>query len=145
MSLVTVAPEAVATASSNLENLGSTLRSTGDAAVRRTTAIAPLGADEVSSAIARIFDSHGQEFAAANAGAASFHADFVKLLNGGAAQYVSAEIANARQAVSSLFAGATTVNPAAATTEYELRLQRIAVRRPGHRSLVAAPTRKSIA
>ena len=117
MSLLTVVPEAVAAASSNLENLGSALRGAGDAAVRRTTAIAPLGADEVSSAIARIFDSHGQEFAAVNARAASFHADFVKLLNGGAAQYVSAEIANAQQAVSSLFAGATAVNPAAAITE----------------------------
>lgn len=117
MSFVTVLPEAVATASSKLENLGSTLRSASDAAVRRTTAIAPPGADEISSAITRLFGSHSQEFAAVNARASAFHAEFVKLLSGGAAQYVSAEIANAQQAVSGLLAGAGVVNPAEAMTQ----------------------------
>lgn len=117
MSLLRVVPEAVATASSNLESVGSTLRSASDAAMRRTTAIAPPGADEISSAITRLFGSHGQEFAAVNARASVFHAEFVKLLNGGALQYVNAEIANVRQTLTTALAGAATVNPAAAISE----------------------------
>lgn len=117
MSLLTVVPDAVATASSNIENLGSSLRSAGDAAVRSTTAIAPPGADEISAAITTLFGTHGQEFAAVNARAAAFQAEFVKLLNGGALQYVNAEIANAQQALSGLLAGAGVVNPAEAVSQ----------------------------
>lgn len=117
MSLLTVVPDAVATASSNIESMGSSLRSASDAAVRSTTAIAPPGADEISSAITSLFGTHGQEFAAVNARAAAFQAEFVKLLNGGALQYVNAEIANAQQALSSLFGGAGVVNPAAAISQ----------------------------
>nr|WP_082978310.1 PE family protein [Mycobacterium gordonae] len=117
MSLLTVVPDAVATASSNIESMGSSLRSASDAAVRSTTAIAPPGADEISSAITSLFGTHGQEFAAVNARAAAFQAEFVKLLNGGALQYVNAEIANAQQALSSLFGGAGVVNPAEAVSQ----------------------------
>lgn len=117
MSVLRIVPDAVATASSNLESVESALRSASDAAVRRTTAIAPPGADEISSAITRLFGSHGQEFAAVNARASAFHAEFVKLLNGGALQYVNAEIANAQQTLSSLLGGATAVNPAAAVSQ----------------------------
>nr|WP_082994203.1 PE family protein [Mycobacterium gordonae] len=117
MSLLTVVPDAVATASSNIESMGSSLRSASDAAVRSTTAIAPPGADEISSAITTLFGTHGQEFAAVNARAAAFQAEFVKLLNGGALQYVNAEIANAQQALSGLFGGAGVVNPAEAVSQ----------------------------
>ncbi|WP_310786297.1 PE family protein [Mycobacterium sp. Z3061] len=117
MSVLSIVPDAVATASSNLESVGSALRSASDAAVRRTTAIAPPAADEISSAITRLFGSHGQEFAAVNARASAFHAEFVKLLNGGALQYVNAEIANAQQTLSSLLGGASVVNPAEAISQ----------------------------
>lgn len=97
MSLVSVVPEAVTAASASLHDLGSALRGASVKAVNQATAIAPPAADEISSAITALFGSHAEEFAEVSARASAFHADFVKLLSGGAAQYVNAEIANAQQ------------------------------------------------
>ncbi len=97
MSLLSIAPDAVSAASGNLENLGSTLRSVTTAAAGQTPAIAAPAADEVSAAVTALFGAHGQQFQALSAKASAFHDEFVNLLNGGAAQYVSAEVANARQ------------------------------------------------
>ncbi|WP_082969002.1 PE family protein [Mycobacterium sp. E2699] len=97
MSSVTVMPEIVSAASGNLQNLGTALRDANAAAASQTTAIAAPAADEVSSAISALLGSHGQQFQALSAKAATFHDEFVNLLNGGAAQYVNTELANARQ------------------------------------------------
>ncbi len=97
MPSLNVAPEVVSAASGNLQNLGSTLRSANAAAAGQTTAIAAPAADEVSSAISAALGTHAQEFQALRARAAAFHDEFVNLLNGGAAQYLSAEAANVRQ------------------------------------------------
>ncbi len=51
MSLLSVVPDVVATASANLENLGSALSSANAAAASQTTAIAAPAADEVSAAV----------------------------------------------------------------------------------------------
>ncbi|AMC63774.1 PE-PGRS family protein PE_PGRS30 [Mycobacterium tuberculosis variant africanum] len=59
-----------------------------------TTALASAGADEVSAAVSRLFGAYGQQFQALNARAATFHAEFVSLLNGGAAAYTGAEAAS---------------------------------------------------
>lgn len=97
MSLLSVAPDMVSAASGNLENLGSALRSANAAAAAQTTAVVAPAADEVSAAITAFLGTHAQQFQAANAQAAAFHDNFVNLLNGGAAQYVSTEVANAQQ------------------------------------------------
>lgn len=97
MSLLSVAPDIVSAASGNLDNLGSALRSASAAAAGQTTAVVAPAADEISAAITALLGSHAQEFQAVNAQAAAFHDEFVSNLNGGAAQYVAAELANAQQ------------------------------------------------
>ena len=99
MSVLSIAPDIVADASGNLEDLGSALRSANAAAASQTTAIAAPAADEVSATITALFGAHAQEFQALSAKAAAFHDGFVNLLNGGAAQYLNTEIANAQQTV----------------------------------------------
>ncbi|BBX75518.1 PE family protein [Mycobacterium shinjukuense] len=125
MSFVVTAPEAIADAARNLVGIGSTVREATAAAAGPTTGIAAAAADEVSTAISRLFGTFGQEFQAVSAQAAAFHAEFVRLLNGGAAAYLGAEIANAGQALthgsaaallsSQVEAGATAVSGAVAS------------------------------
>jgi PE family len=97
MSSLNIAPDIVAAASGNLENLGSALRSANAAAASQTTAIAAPAADEVSAAITALFGAHAQQFHALTTKAAAFNDEFVNLLDGGAAQYVSTELTNAQQ------------------------------------------------
>ena len=99
MSLLSIAPDIVAGASGDLANLGSALQNASAVAAAQTTAVAAPAADEVSSAIAALFGSHAQEFQALSAEASAFHDQFVNLLSGGTAQYVSTEVANAQQAL----------------------------------------------
>jgi hypothetical protein len=97
MPLLSVVPDLISEASGDLTNIGSTLHSTVSAAANQTTAIAAPASDEVSAAITALFASHAHEFQTMNAQATSFHAQFVNLLNGGAAQYLNTEVANAEQ------------------------------------------------
>ncbi len=114
MSLLSIAPDLVSTASGNLENLGAALRSATAAAAGQTTAIAAPAADEVSAAVTALFGMRGQEFQALSTKAAAFHDEFVNLLNGGAAQYVSTEAANAGQTAMNAMntTGAAAASPA---------------------------------
>lgn len=97
MPLLSVVPDLISEASGDLANIGSTLHHTVTAAANQTTAIAAPASDEVSTAITALFASHAQEFQTLNAQATSFHGQFVNLLNGGAAQYLNTEVANAEQ------------------------------------------------
>jgi PE family len=97
MSLLSVVPDIVTAASGNLQNIGSAVRTANAAAAALTTAIAAPAADEVSGAITALLGTHAQEFQALSAKAAAFHGEFANLLNGGAAQYLSTEAANAQQ------------------------------------------------
>jgi hypothetical protein len=97
MSSLSVAPDLVSEASGKLENLCSALRSASAAAATQTTAIAAPAADQVSTAVAALLGTHGQEFQTLNAQAAAFHDEFVNRLSGGAAQYEGAELGNAQQ------------------------------------------------
>ena len=122
MSLLSLTPASVASATGNLAKLGSELRAANTAAASQTTAIAAPAADEVSVAITELFGTHAQEFQILSAKAAAFHEGFVNLLNGGAAQYVSTEVANATQTLVNAFAGSgravAAANSAAATDIY---------------------------
>jgi hypothetical protein len=97
VSFVVMAPETLTAVAGNLAGIGSTLEQATTAAAGRTTGIATAAADEVSIAVSQVFGTYGREFQAASTEAAVFHAEFVRLLNGGAAAYLSAEIANAEQ------------------------------------------------
>jgi hypothetical protein len=97
MSMLSIAPDIVSTASGILQNSASELRSANAAAASQITAIGAPAADEVSAAITSLFATYGQEFQTLSARAAAFHDGFLNLLNGGAAQYVSTEAANVQQ------------------------------------------------
>ncbi|WP_263988657.1 PE family protein, partial [Mycobacterium conspicuum] len=95
MSFVIAAPEFVAAAASDLANIGSTINAANAAAMLPTSGVLPAGADEVSAAIAGLFGAHAQAYQSLSAQAASFHQQFVALMNGGAARYAASEAANA--------------------------------------------------
>jgi hypothetical protein len=112
MSFVIAAPEVVTAAAGNLAGIGSTLGEATAAAAAPTTGVAAAAADEVSIALSEIFGTYGRQFQALSAQASAFHNEFVSLLNGGAAAYLSAEAANAGQTL----ANATSAPTAGATS-----------------------------
>ncbi|MEE6178125.1 PE family protein [Mycobacterium sp. 050134] len=91
------APESVTSAAGTLASIGSSLQEATAGAAAHTTGVASAAADEISLAISELFGTYGQEFQALTAQATAFHDEFVRLLNGGAAAYVGAEVANAEQ------------------------------------------------
>jgi hypothetical protein len=94
---VVTAPETLTAVARDLAGIGSTLEQAATAAAGPTTGIATAAADEVSIAVSSLFGTYGREFQAVSTEAAEFHAEFVRLLDGGAAAYLSTEIANAQQ------------------------------------------------
>ncbi|WP_263988730.1 PE family protein, partial [Mycobacterium conspicuum] len=95
MSFVIAASDAMAAATTDLADLGSTLRSAHAVAAPATTGLVAAGADEVSAAVATLFGSHAQAYQAISAHAAEFHSRFVQLLSAGAGQYALTEATNA--------------------------------------------------
>jgi PE family len=100
MSFVVAAPETMGAVAGDLAGIGSTLREATAAAAGQTTAITSAAADDVSLALSELFGAYGQQFQMLSAEAAAFHNEFVSVLNGGAAAYLSTEIA-AQQAMTS--------------------------------------------
>ena len=94
MSSVIAAPELIATAATDLANIGSSFSAADAAAAALTTGVLAAAEDEVSAAIAAVFSAHGQGFQALSAQAAAFHDQFVQALTAGAGSYASAEAAN---------------------------------------------------
>lgn len=84
MSYVIAAPELVAAAATDLASVASTISSANAAASAGTRTLLAAGADEISVAIAALFDTHAQAYQAVSARAAAFHAQFVQALNTGA-------------------------------------------------------------
>jgi hypothetical protein len=97
VSFVSTTPQVVAEAAGNLAGIGSSLTEATAAAAGATTSVAAAGADEVSLAISQLFGGYGQQFQTLSAQAAAFQAEFVRLLDGGAAAYLATEVANAQQ------------------------------------------------
>jgi hypothetical protein len=95
VSLLVVAPELLASAASDLENIGSAVNAAHAAAAVSTTGLAAAGADEISAAVAALFAGYGHEFQALSAQASGFHQQFVQALTSGAGSYLAAEAANA--------------------------------------------------
>ena len=64
MSFVIAVPELVSTAAGDLAGIGSALSSAGAAASVPTTGIVAAAEDEVSTAIAALFEAHGHAYQA---------------------------------------------------------------------------------
>jgi hypothetical protein len=111
MSYVIAAPEMIASAASDVANIGSTLNAANAAAAAPTTGLVAAAGDEVSAAIASLFSAHAQAYQALGAQWAAFHEEFVQNLTAGAGSYVGAEAANA---------AAFTANPAASAAAAQL-------------------------
>lgn len=110
MPFVIADPHFVTAAASQLAGIGSSLESAAEAAAFPTTGIVAAASDEISVAVSRLFGNYGQEFQAINMRAEAFHAEFVRVLNGGAAAYAAAE-AGARQALLGAAAAPAAADP----------------------------------
>ena len=95
MSYLSVAPDALISATSDLAGIGSTIQTANAAAAAQTTNLVAAAQDEVSTAIAALFGTHAQEFQALSSQAQAFHGQFMRALSGGASAYASAEAASA--------------------------------------------------
>ena len=95
MSFLSVMPEQIESAAQDLAGIRSALVESSAVAAAPTTAVMAAAQDEVSAAIAAMFGAYGEQYQVLSAQAASFHDEFVKLLNAGAGAYLSTEIANA--------------------------------------------------
>ncbi|GLB84994.1 PE domain-containing protein [Mycobacterium kiyosense] len=94
MSYVIAAPELVATAATDLADLGSWLGEVRAAVAASISSVLAAAEDEVSAAIAAVFSAHGQGFQTLSAQAAAFHDLFVQTLRASAGSYAGAEAVN---------------------------------------------------
>ena len=90
MSYLSVAPDALTSATSDLAGIGSTIQTANAAAAAQTTNLVAAAQDEVSTAIAALFGTHAQEFQVLSSEAAAFHSQFMHALSAGAGAYSSA-------------------------------------------------------
>jgi len=94
MSFVSAVPDELSSAAADIAAIGSTIGDARTAAAAPATAVLAAGGDEVSTAIAGLFNDVGNEFQALTAQAAAFHHQFVQTLTGGGSAYGAIEAAN---------------------------------------------------
>lgn len=94
MSILSVAPEYVAAATSDLSGIGSVIEAANTAAAVPTAAVVAPAADSVSAQIAQMFTGHAQAYQSVSAQAAAFHTNFVQTFGTSVADYARAEAAN---------------------------------------------------
>ncbi|OOK74497.1 PE family protein [Mycobacterium kansasii] len=97
VSFVTIMPQALENAATNLAGIGSVFSEATAAAAIPTTGPLPAGADAISADIAALLTSHGQTWQAFSRDYEWLHQRFVDLLNGSAGKYWATEIENAAQ------------------------------------------------
>uniref|UniRef100_UPI0011564E1C PE family protein n=1 Tax=Mycobacterium kansasii TaxID=1768 RepID=UPI0011564E1C len=95
MSFVTIAPQALHCAATDLANVGTVFSQASAAAATPTTALLPAGADEVSAAMATVLTRQGLTWQALSRDYEWLHRQFVDLLNGSTEKYWITEIDNA--------------------------------------------------
>ena len=95
MSYLISAPQALASAATDLESIGSAIGAASSNAAGPTTGLVAAAADEVSGAIANLFGAHGQEYQALLAQAATFHNQFTHALATAGSAYSESEAAGA--------------------------------------------------
>ncbi|KAY38572.1 PE domain-containing protein [Mycobacterium tuberculosis] len=94
MSFVNVAPQLVSTAAADAARIGSAIN-TANTAAAATTQVLVAAQDEVSTAIAALFGSHGQHYQAISAQVAAYQQRFVLALSQAGSTYAVAEAASA--------------------------------------------------
>ncbi|OBG30738.1 PE family protein [Mycobacterium sp. E3198] len=114
MSFVITSPEQIQAAAEDLAGIRLSLVDAASSAAGSTTAVLPAAADEVSAAISALFGDFGRQFQWASAQAQAFHGEFVRLINAGAAAYLSTELANTEQAVTNAINAPAEAMPGAA-------------------------------
>ncbi len=129
MSFVNVAPQLVSTAAADAARIGSAIN-TANTAAAATTQVLAAAQDEVSTAIAALFGSHGQHYQAISAQVAAYQQRFVLALSQASSTYAVAEAASATPLQNVLDAINAPVQPTSAascwpapssTPEWELR------------------------
>jgi PE family len=96
MSFLNTTPEFVSAAATDLASIGANLDGAHAAAATPTTAILAAGGDEVSEGVATLFGAQARAYQALSAQAATFHQQFVQLMNAGAGTYASTEATNGK-------------------------------------------------
>ncbi|OBK21792.1 hypothetical protein A5634_09395 [Mycobacterium asiaticum] len=100
MSLVLVRPEVLASATTDLENLGAGLNAVNRAAAFPTGALIPAAADEISTAVATFFAEHGLQYQTVAKQFATSYEQFQLRMLESAREFVLAEIAIAQHLTS---------------------------------------------
>lgn len=95
MSYGTTQPQALSSAATSLQGIGSAVSAQNTAAAAATTGVVPAAADEVSALTAAQFAAHAQMYQAVSAQAAAIHEMFVSTLGTSAGSYSTTEAANA--------------------------------------------------
>ncbi|ORA88938.1 hypothetical protein BST27_30040, partial [Mycobacterium intermedium] len=85
------APEALATASADLNGIAEAIRRATASAAPSTTAIAAAAADEVSAAIAQMFSGYAQQYQSVGAQIALYQKQFQQALAMSAGVYSAAD------------------------------------------------------
>jgi hypothetical protein len=94
MSFVITHPEALATAASHLNGVGSALGAQNVAATAATTGLLPAAADEVSALTATQFSAQGALYQTVGIQAMAVHELFTAILGCSAGSYAATEAAN---------------------------------------------------
>ncbi|POX87422.1 PE family protein, partial [Mycobacterium kansasii] len=95
MSYLTAFPELLASAATDLSNIGSALIDANTTAAAPITTMVPAAADEISAAITALFANHAWTYQMLSRQANVFHAQFVEALSAASASYAATEAANA--------------------------------------------------
>lgn len=115
MAYLLTQPQVLASAAADVAAIGTTLDRATAAAAGATTSAMAAAADEVSAAVAALFNKFGREGQAVIAQAALFRDEFAQMLAGAGNAYTSAEAANVGALTATLPAGLTN---AASTAPY---------------------------
>lgn len=94
MSYLLTQPGLMATTAADVAAIGTTINEATVAAAGETTGVVAAAADEVSAAIAKVFDAYAQEWQAVLRRAATLHSEFAQALAAGGSAYAGAEAAS---------------------------------------------------
>jgi PE-PPE domain-containing protein/PE family protein len=94
--LVAIHPQVMRTAAADAAAIGTSINEATSAAAGGTTGVAAAAADEVSAAVANLFDAYARDWQALLGRAAVFHGEFAEALAAAADAYATAEATSSR-------------------------------------------------
>lgn len=94
MSYVFTAPDLLASAAADVQDIAAAIETANAAAATQTSGLLAAAEDEVSAAAAALFNAYAREYEAAVKQAGLFHTEFTQALAGAANAYARAEAAN---------------------------------------------------